>query len=201
MVTPASLLADYTFYWLLTGHVRELRAQGRYFRTHKATPARIALFAELIAWCREGGIDPRLWIYTLFRARQWRYPPMLTRGHLMSPAMIDRYKDLRGLDGYRRHLLENRGVPRDTYDPNRDVNVTVEARKRYYLETNQLDRCLREMVETLGFHPASHVCQTCPERVKCRTQLEGFVAFDVIALREGRISAEQAMLQVRRAAG
>ena len=198
MVTEAErLFADYNFYWLMTGRIQEYRASGRYIRPYKFTQARAELFSDLAAWCRDRGIDPRLWIYTLFRARCWRFAPQLARGHLLSEAMVERYRRLRGLDGYRRRVLET--LPSEAYDPNRDLNSTVESRKAYYASSGQTERCMREMVETLGYHPRSAICAGCPSRASCRSKLEGFVDFDIIALREGRLTAEQAMMQVRRA--
>lgn len=193
------LMADFNFYWCLTANIEFRRRSHPYFRTMKATPERLALLSKMVDWCRERGMDPRLWLYMLFRVRAWQYPPRLLPGHLMSERLVPRYSKLEGLDAYRGRLREEADRGR-TYDPNRDINTTVEARKRYYVSTGQTSRCMREMVgETFGYHPRSVVCSGCPAQVDCRQRLEAYCDFDVMALREGRLTAEQAMAEVRRA--
>lgn len=199
---PTQLFQDYVDYWFMTGNVQDARSQGRYLRAHKATSDRLELLREMADWCRTRGIDPRRWLYLLFRSRKWRFAPKLQAGHLMSENMVERYHKMNGLDGYRCWLQKEHGAAgRRDYDPNRDLNTTIEARKRYYVESAQADRCVREMVDMLGFHPRSGVCVACPRKEPCKKHLERFVDFDIIALREGRLTAEQAMMQVRRAHG
>jgi hypothetical protein len=158
------------------------------------------LFEDMAIWCRERGIDPRLWLYGLFRVRRWLAAPRLTRSNLMSEKMIPKYNALTLLDGYRLRLRreQDNHTSGDAYDPNRDLNTTIESRKQYYVGSGQADRCMREMMETLGFHPKSSACLRCPEKMNCRMKLEALVDFDIIALRNGAITQAQAMAEARR---
>lgn len=201
------LLHDYNRWRAQTGNIAEKRRQGIWLggpikaqrvRNGKVIEDRLPLFAQTAAWCKERGIDPRLWIYLLFRARLWTFPPQLNASHLMSEKMIGRYEQLakRSLDCYRtelqyEHEAKMGGRP---FDPHRDISKGNEILKRRYLDMNQSERCMRETLErTFGFHPKSDVCTICPLRLSCERQLRDLVpAFDIVALRRGEISVDAA---------
>ncbi len=65
-------------------------------------------------------------------------------------------------------------------------------KKRYVMWGNQA-RCMSEMeTETFGYHPKSEVCQSCQARHQCAAILQSKVGFDIMALRLGSITTEQA---------
>lgn len=188
------LFEDYRFYWLQTGNVQRLRESGKYVRTHKLTEERYALFSDLYDWCVERDVDPRLWLFVLFRIRRWMFAPQLKRGHLLSEKILrsGRYLEVVEsgcLDGYRLHKLgQVEGL-----DPNRDLIPGAEQKKRVYARSGQASVCMLVMpAETFGFHPQSRWCCECPVAEECRARLDRLVSFDVQALREGRITVEQA---------
>lgn len=200
----AQLLADWSYYRTLTKHFHTLKGKGARIGPKKMTPELRELMEELIAWCREKRLEPRLWIFALFKNRGWVGAPSLQRGHLMSEKQIWRYKKMRGIGFFTRRV---RATARDqaaeaAFDPNRDMTHTVEAMKTNYVNAGRAQECLEQIFErTLGFHPGSKVCWSCPLRDQCAIKLQGFVMFDILALREGRLTSEQAEQVSRRVHG
>jgi hypothetical protein len=199
---PERLMDDYNRYWFETLHIRKMREDGSHLRPMKATAERLQLFAEMVVWCRGQEIDPRIWLYVLFRSRAWRFAPKLTKGSLetTNAKIHELYQNLGGLDAYRRQTTE-RSQGRSRFDPNRDVDPTVEQLKMRYLQAGAPMDCMTQMVErTLGYHPGSGVCVHCPAANECAQRLQDFADFDILALRSGRLTSESAMAQVRRVA-
>lgn len=194
-----TLLGDYNRWRLHTASVEKIRQQGGWVRTFKENPERLAMFAQMASWCRERSFDPRLWIYILFRSRAWMFAPQLSPSHLMSEKMAQRYDKLteRSLDGYRGQILSE-GKQKKTLDPNVDLIPSAEKTKQRYAEYGQPDLCMRDTLSfTLGFHPKSEICQQCSLQAACKKQLGQLVPeFDLIALREGKITVEQAKAAV-----
>jgi hypothetical protein len=176
-----ALLLEYNRWTRQTASYQAMREKHP-VRDLKVTDERVALCAEMAAWCREREIDPRLWLFHLFRARRWTYKPKLERGHLMSENMVERYRKLQGFESFRKQQLKAGGAD---FDPLLDLDSTVEATKQQLLEAGQADRCRLQMTtKTLGFHPQSPVCQVCPEKEACRAALqERFPHFDVVEFR------------------
>jgi hypothetical protein len=164
----------------------------------KPNDERLEILAEMDRWCAERRIDSRLWLFLCFRLRRWFYPPLISRGELLAEAKIVDYRNMRGLDAYRRHVAP-KSAPR-TFDPNRDMAPHIEAQKRRLVDGGRAALCMALGIEeTLGFHPRSEVCGRCPLANECRAQLEAFADFDILALRRGEITAEQAQDQAHRA--
>lgn len=167
-------------------------------RTLASKPERLRLMGRMAAWCRERDLDPRLWLYWLFRSRKWMFAPKLEPGVLMTsnPKMIERYRwmvDRKCLDGYRL----NRDRPA-AIDPNVDLVGAAEDQKRAHRRHGQSHICMRETpVTTYGFHPKSKTCVECPIANECATNLRRLVGFDIIALREGRMSVAEARGRAR----
>lgn len=83
------------------------------------------------------------------------------------------------------------------FDPNRDISGTTEAYKRRHLMDGDPQLCMERMsVETFGYHPRSLVCARCPLAQACAGRLQASVNFDILALRRGEITAQQAVRQV-----
>jgi hypothetical protein len=198
------LLADWSYYRTLTKHFHTLQGKGARIGPKKMTPELRALLDDLIVWCREKRLEPRLWLFALFKNRSWVGAPSLLRGHLLSEKQIFRYRRMRGIGFFGRRV---RATGRDAaaeqaFDPNRDLAHTVEAMKRQYVQTGKAQECLEQVLErTLGFHPASKVCWACPLRDRCSIRIQSYVMFDILALREGRLSSSQAESISRRVHG
>jgi hypothetical protein len=201
--TAEQLFSDYDQYRLHTTHYRAtLKLKGA-MRSPKKTPDRLAQLERLIVFCSENDLEPRLYLYSLFKARNWNYAPMWNQlvpgSNATKRKAIERYKTLTSIPIYAARLeqehIQNSEVP---YDPNRDISETTENIKRRYLANYNTDRCMAEMqTVTLGYHPRSIVCARCPVAQECEQRLCASVSFDIVALRRGDISLEQA----RRIAG
>ena len=195
------LLADFNSYFFKTSYVYGLRAQGRYVAAVKETPERLNALERMAQWCREHGLDPRHWLYTLFVSRRWTYAPQWNQ--LTSPRHLERYKSFTANVFYQNRIggewradQERRGV---TYNVNRDMTATTEGIKRRYLALQDADRCMSLVRdETLGYHPKSIVCQECPRAGDCERLLRSLATdFDIIALRRWDITLAQAQEQAR----
>lgn len=191
------LLEDYN---LWRGRCSAIVKQREKHRVSELKPndERLEILAEMDAWCAERRIDSRLWLFLCFRLHRWFYPPQITRGTLLAEAKIVDYRNMTGLDAYRRHVAP-KSAPR-TFDPNRDLARHVEAQKARLVDGGRASLCLALGIEeTLGFHPRSAVCARCPLAEPCRVALVAFVDFDILALRRGEITAEQAQDAAARA--
>lgn len=200
------LFRDFNFYREQTTRIQQVKAQRGFAAQYKLTNQRIEFFESLIGWCRNNQVDPRLWLYTLFRARRWYEPPALrnlnsAKKEFMSKKHLDKYEKLlesNVLDGYMKHIRKD-VRPRDEFDPNKDILPRIEQVKDQLLMTQQSERCMLKMVdETFGYHPKSKVCGRCPIAVQCAQKLKGSVDFDIIALREGLITVQEALAEKRK---
>ena len=193
------LWSDYVQYWLQTASTQRLREEGRRVRAPKLTPERWQLFADTVAGCKEREVDPRLWLFCLFRARRWTYPPRRRPEDLMSEGFLSRgrYQEMlrKGtLDGYRRHKT---GFKR-RLDPNKDLIPGAEQKKRGYIRNGATELCMLMIpAETYGYHPKSRWCQRCPSQAQCRPRTQRLVPFDILALRRGEITPEEARAACR----
>jgi hypothetical protein len=170
------------------------RAQTKYFhdnvdtqpwlaRPATASPARMKLFGDMVSWCRERNLEPRLWLFSLFKARAWRFPPKAAPGVLMSGNLIPKYRALKGLGVFKKRVFVSTSMEHKT-DPNVDLIYAVETIKRRYAASGQHERCMEEaMVRTMGFHPLSPICAGCPVSGDCAIRLSGLVSFDIIGAR------------------
>ena len=199
MNTPNDLVItlheDYCLYWGATSSVRE-RRQTIPLKPPRLDEARRVLFQEMIGWCRKHGLEPRSWLFWLFRARRWLFPVKLLSGHLMTrnPKMHRAYFA-------QTMLLYPRGrrARDDTFDPNRDLSFAVEQYKATLQRSGSTALCMAAMVDcTFGFHPRSEVCGRCSHRDPCRARLQRLCDFDVMALRLGEITAVQARAEALR---
>jgi hypothetical protein len=81
------------------------------------------------------------------------------------------------------------------YDGNRDLAATTEALKRRYMMFADPDGCFSD-TRTNGYHPKSVVCAQCPLAARCEQRLRAGAVYDIVALRNGDITAEQAKREV-----
>lgn len=193
------LFEDYCYYRQHTAHVQKLKQERPYLRDLKVTPQRLKLFSRMAKWCSDQGFNPREWLYSLFVSRRWLFCPKLETAHLLSQKHIPRYHALQDYTLYRQRIMEQESMKAPdlgTFDPNRDLSHTAEENKAAYLRAGRAEECMAQMFNsTFGYHPRSAVCSRCPVAVVCRDQLARSVDFDVLALRRGEITSEQARAQ------
>jgi len=192
MSLASTLLKDFNAYRYATRNIQMLADQGETIYSFKENKKNMAILDDTIEFCRERSIEPRLWIFSLFKQRKWVFAPRLLPGHLMSETHVPKYRKMQGLGFFRKRVsMIDDGI--ESYDPNRDINVTIEALKKRYASSEQHERCFDElMLRTLGFHPKSATCVVCPFNKKCAVSLQSMMRFDIIALREGRLTAREA---------
>ncbi len=189
------LLNDYNFYRFQTNSIKSKRAAGAYIVSLASTPERLSFFDRLIKWCADHSIDPRHWLHSLFVARHWMFAPPLKQ--LISPKHLKRYEGMGDMPGYRARIAAEQHALDDAagrvFDCNRDVSHSAETLKMRYVQLGQAGRCMELMsTETFGYHPKSKVCGVCPIKIACEAMLLANVNFDIMALRRGEITSQQA---------
>ena len=199
----AKLFKDYGNYRLQTLNIAKRKANGDFVGQYKPTTERIKLFCDMAEWCRERKIDPRLWLFLLFRMRRWTFAPQLKAAHLMSENAIPKYwtfVESDYLDGYRRYL-DAQGVQKKKsthFDPNYDLSTAAEQLKRWYVTRGLEARCVQDVLtRTYGYHPKSQVCPTCPAQAACIEVIQGHCDFDIVALRNDEITVAEAQKQAQ----
>lgn len=199
------LLSDFNRYRGLTNHTQAIRAKGRCadLGPDKGLPA----MRRMDEWCRSKGIDSRRWLYYLFRKRHWLFAPQL---HQLIPSKRNLKKAVADFSTmgdtpvyaaviYQETEAARRQAGTD-FDVNRDLTAMAEARKRIYLGEGRPDKCIAQMLtETYGYHPKSVVCARCPLWQQCAAHLQSMVPFDIMALRRGELSLQQAQVIAGRA--
>jgi len=195
---PDQLFDDYEYYRLFTANYRQLHRQGCVLKTAKKTKDRLDQLQRLIDFCEENKVDSRRFLHSLFQARYWNFAP---RWDQLVPATektkkkaLARYHSETSTPIYSRRIQHNQQnvKPDDTFDPNRDISFMAEMLKRRYLAIMDTARCMGEMQTTLGYHPKSSVCAHCPVTKECESRLQAMVPFDIMALRLGNLTTDQA---------
>ena len=185
------LIRDFNTYRALTKSYAIHMARGiPPYKLPKGLPT-YQTMSTMLAWCRARGVEPRMWLYTLFHIRKWQFPPKYELNSLCNEANIPRMKTVKGLGFFRGQL---RVTPEeDPFDPNVDISPATEARKRTYLQHGNAAMCMdNTTTETWGYHPLSNVCAQCPLRGPCAVNLQTYTPFDVIGLRQGKVTKQAA---------
>lgn len=194
------LLSDYNYYRSHTRDVITRRAEHP-VRDLKATKNRLDVLREMVGWCTQNEVDPRLWLYTLFDLRHWSFAPnfahLVPKSKRTAKKNLERYANLRDIPIFQKRIAyetqQDAEADGRVFDPNRDVSYSAEALKRRYLNAGEVQRCMDEMdTYTLGFHPRSLVCARCPMASQCEQTLQARMPFDITALRRGQITVQQA---------
>jgi len=198
MVTERQLFDDYSFYRQYTANYKRLKEKCGYLHPLKPTGERLALFAQLIAWCRNRNVPPRQWLYSLFGTRRWTFAPRLKLCDLCSENHFTKFQNFDDYTFYLNRLRELEQIEGfgSGFDPNTDLNTTSESAKAEYLKSGNIQTCIDQMTtETFGYHPKSSVCRRCSGAVACLRQLQHGVSFDILALRSGDLSVADARAQ------
>lgn len=202
---PQAILDDYNYYRSYTDNVQSLRASGRYVSEVKMQTKRgedrRPYFEGMIDFCRKRSLDPKIWLYMLFKIRKWKAAPRFDQLVPKSKKTLEKnlsyYADLSDLPLFQKRQGEKRQhtayAAGEIWDVNRDLGYSTEALKRRYLNEGDAERCLDEMEErTFGFHPKSLVCARCPVVTQCTQKLEAKYGTHILSLRMGEITAQQA---------
>lgn len=201
---------DYIYWYSRTSNYQRLKGANPYYRLYKATPERLAVIQGMRIWCEVRGFAVRQWLFTLFAVRRWMFAPKLATPDLCSVKHIPKYEKWENYDLYTKRLRDLEAAKPVTllgtqFDPNRDLNRASELAKKAYLDRGQEAECIRNMnTETFGYHPGSVLCATCQRSRECEALLVSSVNFDIMALRRGEITSEEAYrsaLQVKGYAG
>jgi hypothetical protein len=196
------LFRDYNDYRLQTNHIYQAQKQNKYIRTLKWTSERQAVFQSLVEWCGQQQIDSRFWLWSLFHARRWLFAPPLNQlipSKKKKQTALERYHALQGDISFS-HRIQNevhqqKVIEGSVFDRNRDLSAFAEKLKQRYAVDGNFERCLAEMdSQTFGFHPKSSVCSSCPVQQMCGSLLQSKVSFDIMALRRGEITLQQAQM-------
>lgn len=194
-----TLWDDYIAYWRRTGSVQG-RAETLGFATlpapHK-TRERLGALHRMAVWCVEHDADPRMWLYTLFASRRWTWAPSLDK--LTPKAHLRRYRQEHKLTLYTARLARERRRGRaPATDPNLDILPSTEALKASLARSHRGAECMAlTQTETFGYHPKSPICVACEVAAPCAQALLASVGFDLVALRRGDITVDQARAQQR----
>lgn len=203
MTSATELFGDYNYYRLFTEHVKTAQMKGKWIRYLKETPERLASLSAMGMWCRDRRYDPRHWLCWLFYRNRWRYARPF---HQLVPgskrtlkSMVTAYEDCGRLQMFDRRMREldhgERVAAGQVYDGNRDMSTTTEALKRRYMMFTDPDGCFADE-RTNGYHPRSLVCAQCPLALRCEQRLRASAAYDIVALRNGEITVQQAQREV-----
>ena len=190
-----TLLADWNVYMAQTHFWHERVRSGQPMASRKLTPANREFLHKMVLWCAQHGVEPRLWLFHQFKGRGWRFPPKFDESCLMSEKALPKFRNLKAasLGFFRRRMAASKQSGLEVFDPNRDIATTVESLKSRFLERGSAEECMQAtLTQTLGYHPKSVVCQSCPQAQPCSAALEALVPFPILALRAGRITAEEA---------
>ena len=199
MALEKQLFNDYCYYRGRTAHWQKLKKEKPFLRSLKETPKRLALFSDLVDWCQQKEINPSLWLNSLFAVRRWLFAPRLEKPYLLSEKHVVRFKNFNDYAFYRekQKIEVINEIPKTTFDPNRDISNNAEILKRDLVAGKRYSECLsRQEKETYGYHPLSKVCVLCEIKRQCKKSLCESVTFDIMALREGKITSTAVRAQV-----
>jgi len=182
-MTPKRLFLDYCYYRDSTLNIKKLKQEKPFIRGLVYTEERAVLFNELILWCNAKRIPVRKWLYSLFVTRRWMYAPKLEVSHFCSEKHIPKFHKVRDYRFFNTYLAE-KGSKKGVFDPNIEITLAVEQRKRELLLKGGSKLCQQFMeYETFGFHPKSSICKYCNDWFQCAQSLNKLVGFDIFRLR------------------
>ena len=188
-VTPTiqQLFDDYNYYRAHTHHYK-MQQQNHYMRACKLTPDREQALSRLIDWCLQEELDARRWMAVIYYRRKFLYAPRWDQLTPKSKATRKLYEtgtlplyDQRLREEQEAHVIES-------LNPNRDIIPAAEILKDKYLKQGLGRDCITDMRSTYGYHPLSLACRRCPVAHECREVVKSCFPFDVLALREGRVT-------------
>lgn len=182
------LFDDYVYWRTMTAHYQNRRANGPFAVGLRFTKDREEGITKMYDFCRTNRLDPRKWLCFLFVLRNWRIPPMFNE--LAPKKHIEKFRAFGSIPELDWKLKAEQPPPEN--DPNKDLIASNEAIKSRLQREGQSYACLCNTNERLGYHPRSPVCSTCPVKRTCETITRKRFNFDIVGLRAGRVSVEDA---------
>lgn len=155
--------------------------------------------ATFLRWCKANGVDqPLLFMWLRFRVvRSGRgtHGARPSLQNMASPALLKRYFAI-----VERQQFE--GEMKKQFDTQHErslvsVNAGHEAVRRDYVINGRTDLCEVQQGISGGYHPFSKWCPACPRAATCAQRLNAEEGFDVVALRLGRMTVEEAAAKRR----
>jgi len=200
------LLSDYNKYRGMTYHFQQIKKIKKYLKdigTKKGLPS----MEKLEQWCLKNSIDPRRFLYHQFKIRNWLFAPTLlslTPSKTSAKKRIATYQEMKETPVFTDVIYQAINIQRHhegtIFDRNRDLSPMAEAMKSRYLAVGRANACMDQMDEyTYGFHPKSRSCLACSLSQQCLAKLQQNMAFDVVALRNGALSLQEAQVITSRA--
>lgn len=150
--------------------------------------------SAFLRWCKQHDVEqPLLFVWLRFRVlrsgmRSRTVHPSLQ--NMASEALLPRYRALIERQRTEREMKQGFATQRE-----RElvaVNAGHEAMRRDYLVMGKSELCEALIEETGGYHPYSAWCPGCPRAITCSSALNAQEGFDVVALRLGRLTPEEA---------
>ncbi len=195
------LLHDFGNYRNQTANVQRLRSQGRPVPGHvdptKQSGKKLVIaFGAMVEFLSPKQIDPRWWLYTLFKSRKFLFAPKPE--NFCSVKHLPRYYAIMGAATahpmrVKQDELQRQADRREAavdYDKNRDLTYGAETLKARYTAAGEYERCMDQLqTATLGFHPASRVCTACPAAQACQEKLVAIAGQGVVAVRAAYAAA------------
>lgn len=198
-ITEKELWDDFSYYQTQTAHYKKRRKENPYIKVMKPTRERLELMRSVREWCEGKGLPVRQWLFSLFAIRRWLYAPKLTLGHLCSENHLQKFATFSDYRLFNQRLQEQAAanpIQNSNFDPNRDISHSAEDAKKRYKAIGAEATCMTQTeAETFGYHPKSSICEECKQKKDCSNRLRASVSFDILALRQGQITAEQAYRQ------
>jgi len=197
MVDAQVLLSDYNYY---RNHTHAIQ-KSKFKRELKADSEKLQALAAMASFCESHSADPRLWLYMLFKSKNWLYSPKFTQLVPKQKKTINsnllKYLNLTDVPLFRKRVSDQissaKQVSGKIFDPNHDISLSAESLKRRYLGAGDVERCMSETrTLTFGYHPRSLICARCPIATKCEAAIKDWVGFDISALRRDEITTQQA---------
>jgi len=187
----------------ITTHVHDVLSEyAKLTKRHTGytgTPEATRAAVSFLRWCRDNEVEqPLLFMWLRFRILRSGRRNALAHPSLQnmaSMAILPKYRDLnansQGEQQMRSHFV---GQYERTLLAN---SVGAEAVRRDYVINGRTDMCEVQPRLSESYHPFSQWCPQCPRAQSCAERLNKREGFDVVALRLGKLSPEQAA-QARR---
>jgi len=200
------LLSDYNKYRNQTWNIQKARAAKAFVRDLGSKNG-IPAMQKFDAWCVSNGVDPRRYLYFLFKERKFMFAPPwrhLVPSKKIQTKNLEKYAMLTATPEFSKiihsEIHEKREQEGETFDMNRDLSPLAENMKRIYLADSRPDMCMEQMeTYTFGYHPKSVPCARCPIARQCLSKLQAISPFDILALRRGELTLREAQTIAGRA--
>lgn len=158
--------------------------------------------AAFLKWCKQYDVrQPLLFVWLRFcivrsgHRAQSAHPSLVG---MASEVLLPQYVAIAERQRFERELAAQFATQRERGLVG--VHHGHEAVRRDYVVMGRSDMCEAQLELSGGYHPFSTWCPACPRAITCAAKTNAEEGIDVVALRLGRISPEQAHASRRRTA-